>query len=183
MGNIKPKELNSIGYTDNIAKSIAIETIHKHCKHSSKEEIISVLQNIIRYPDKYKTHQIWGKLAEIVSPFKVEQLSYELREENIPYRIFGEENIDELARQQMTTAMKLPVTVAGALMPDGCAGYGLPIGGVLATTDDIVIPYAVGKDIACRMCLTILDVEADFIYKNHDNNFLINFKNGKTANR
>ena len=168
MGNIKPKELNSIGYTDNIAKSIAIETIHKHCKHSSKEEIISVLQNIIRYPDKYKTHQIWGKLAEIVSPFKVEQLSYELREENIPYRIFGEENIDELARQQMTTAMKLPVTVAGALMPDGCAGYGLPIGGVLATTDDIVIPYAVGKDIACRMCLTILDVEADFIYKNHD---------------
>ena len=53
-------------------------------------------------------------------------------------------------------------------MPDGCAGYGLPIGGVLATTDDVVIPYAIGKDIACSMCLTILDANASFLVKNHD---------------
>ena len=53
-------------------------------------------------------------------------------------------------------------------MPDGCAGYGLPIGGVLATTDDVVIPYAVGKDIGCRMSLTILDAEADFLEKHQD---------------
>lgn len=59
--------------------------------------------------------------------------------------------------------MRLPITLSGALMPDGCAGYGLPIGGVLATTDDVVIPYAVGKDIACRMSLTILDAGVDFI--------------------
>jgi tRNA-splicing ligase RtcB (3'-phosphate/5'-hydroxy nucleic acid ligase) len=36
-------------------------------------------------------------------------------------------------------------------------GYGLPIGGVLAT-DNAVIPYAVGVDIACRMKLTVLDL-------------------------
>ena len=53
-------------------------------------------------------------------------------------------------------------------MPDGCVGYGLPIGGVLATTDDVVIPYAVGKDIGCRMNLTILDAEADYLEKYHD---------------
>lgn len=53
-------------------------------------------------------------------------------------------------------------------MPDGCAGYGLPIGGVLATTDDVVIPYAVGKDIGCRMSLTILDAGVDFFEKHHD---------------
>jgi tRNA-splicing ligase RtcB (3'-phosphate/5'-hydroxy nucleic acid ligase) len=35
-------------------------------------------------------------------------------------------------------------------------GYGLPIGGVLAT-DNAVIPYAVGVDIACRMKLTVYD--------------------------
>ncbi len=34
---------------------------------------------------------------------------------------------------QMYQAAKLPVSVAGALMPDAHAGYGLPIGGVLAT--------------------------------------------------
>lgn len=38
-------------------------------------------------------------------------------------------------------------------------GYGLPIGGVLAT-DNAVIPYAVGVDIACRMRLTVLDMPA-----------------------
>jgi tRNA-splicing ligase RtcB len=42
-------------------------------------------------------------------------------------------------------------------MPDAHVGYGLPIGGVLAT-DNAVIPYAVGVDIACRMKLTVLDL-------------------------
>ncbi len=42
-------------------------------------------------------------------------------------------------------------------MPDAHVGYGLPIGGVLAT-DNAVIPYAVGVDIACRMKLSVLDL-------------------------
>jgi tRNA-splicing ligase RtcB (3'-phosphate/5'-hydroxy nucleic acid ligase) len=49
------------------------------------------------------------------------------------------------------------VSVAGALMPDAHVGYGLPIGGVLAT-ENAVIPYAVGVDIACRMKMTVLDI-------------------------
>jgi tRNA-splicing ligase RtcB (3'-phosphate/5'-hydroxy nucleic acid ligase) len=47
--------------------------------------------------------------------------------------------------------------VAGALMPDAHVGYGLPIGGVLAT-ENAVIPYAVGVDIACRMKMPALDI-------------------------
>lgn len=39
-----------------------------------------------------------------------------------------------------------------ALMPDCHQGYGMPIGGVLATTD-VVIPNAVGVDIGCGMCV------------------------------
>jgi tRNA-splicing ligase RtcB len=42
-------------------------------------------------------------------------------------------------------------------MPDAHVGYGLPIGGVLAT-ENTVIPYAVGVDIACRMKMTALDL-------------------------
>ena len=53
--------------------------------------------------------------------------------------------------------MRLPISVAGALMPDAHVGYGLPIGGVLAT-ENVVIPYAVGVDIACRMRLSIFPV-------------------------
>ena len=55
--------------------------------------------------------------------------------------------------------MRLPVAVRGALMPDAHVGYGLPIGGVLAT-ENAVIPYAVGVDIACRMKLTVFDLPA-----------------------
>jgi hypothetical protein len=43
-------------------------------------------------------------------------------------------------------------------MPDAHQGYGLPIGGVLAT-ENAVIPYAVGVDIACRMRMSIFGVE------------------------
>ena len=75
---------------------------------------------------------------------------------DIPYRQWGS-NLDTESVQQMQRACALPVAVAGALMPDAHVGYGLPIGGVLAT-DNAVIPYAVGVDIACRMKLSVLDL-------------------------
>jgi tRNA-splicing ligase RtcB len=73
-----------------------------------------------------------------------------------PYRIWGE-GLEPDALRQMANACRLPVAVAGALMPDAHVGYGLPIGGVLATKN-AVIPYAVGVDIACRMKLSVLDL-------------------------
>ena len=73
-----------------------------------------------------------------------------------PWRQWGE-GLEPEAVQQMARACQLPVAVAGALMPDAHVGYGLPIGGVLAT-DNAVVPYAVGVDIACRMKLTVLDL-------------------------
>src|SRR6266446_6387097 len=75
---------------------------------------------------------------------------------NAPYRIWGT-NLEPEAVQQLKNACNLPVAVSGALMPDAHVGYGLPIGGVLATRD-AVIPYAVSVDIACRMKLTVLDL-------------------------
>src|SRR5690349_14164816 len=73
-----------------------------------------------------------------------------------PYRNWGS-GLEPDAVQQMKNACQLPVAVSGALMPDAHVGYGLPIGGVLATRD-AVIPYAVGVDIACRMKLSVLDL-------------------------
>jgi tRNA-splicing ligase RtcB len=78
------------------------------------------------------------------------------RAEPVKYRQWGE-GLDHEAIMQMEKACLLPVSVAGALMPDAHVGYGLPIGGVLAT-ENTVIPYAVGVDIACRMKLTVLDI-------------------------
>ena len=72
------------------------------------------------------------------------------------WRQWGE-GLDPEAINQLGRACQLPVAVAGALMPDAHVGYGLPIGGVLAT-ELAVIAYAVGVDIACRMKLTVLDL-------------------------
>jgi tRNA-splicing ligase RtcB len=168
MGNIKPKELSKLGYTDNVARSLVIELVAKHCKHNSQEEIINLLQGIRLHPEQYKKDCTWGRLAEVLSPTKTNVATYEINDTPIPYYIYGEDGIDELSKKQMEVAMRLPVTFAGALMPDGCAGYGLPIGGVLATTDNVIIPYAVGKDIGCRMSLTILDADAGYLEKFHD---------------
>ena len=78
------------------------------------------------------------------------------RTRSVKYHQWGE-GLDREAVMQMERACLLPVSVAGALMPDAHVGYGLPIGGVLAT-ENVVIPYAVGVDIACRMKMTVLDI-------------------------
>ena len=86
--------------------------------------------------------------------------------EPIAYQTWGT-NIDEGAHQQMKDACRIPAAVGAALMPDAHIGYGLPIGGVLAT-QDVVIPYAVGVDIACRMKISILDMPVETLEKRFD---------------
>ena len=78
------------------------------------------------------------------------------QERHAPYRQWGRD-LEPEAVQQLVNACRLPISVRGALMPDAHRGYGLPIGGVLATRN-AVIPYAVGVDIACRVKLTVLDL-------------------------
>lgn len=78
---------------------------------------------------------------------------------SVGYQTWGEE-IEASAHAQIEQACRIPYARGGALMPDAHLGYGLPIGGVLAT-EDVVIPYAVGVDIACRMKLSILDMPVE----------------------
>ena len=87
---------------------------------------------------------------------------HRLRDEPRPYGVWGPDLIEPGATAQMEGAMRLPVSVGGALMPDAHLGYGLPVGGVLAT-EGVVIPWAVGVDIACRMRLSVYDVAPDLI--------------------
>lgn len=138
---IRLKDLSKLGYRDNVARSLAVAIVGKHCKHQSKEQIIKTLSDVLENPDTYKENETWGKLAEHLSPTLIEKkfTAYDLLEEPLPYKTYGGKFIETLAKQQMNLAMRLPVSVAGALMPDAHAGYGLPIGGVLAT-DNAVIP-------------------------------------------
>jgi tRNA-splicing ligase RtcB len=70
--------------------------------------------------------------------------------ERIPIKLWTDD-IDAAALQQAKNLANLPFAFRWvAVMPDVHVGYGMPIGGVLAT-DGMIIPNAVGVDIGCGM--------------------------------
>jgi tRNA-splicing ligase RtcB len=161
MGKLKisGKELRAIGYPEGPVISVAINIMEKNYKHSGKEEVMNILKNVLESPVEYSGDAILAVIAKLLMP-KDEKDSdvITLNEKGIVFNVFGSEQIEESAMHQMHQAAKLPVSVAGALMPDAHSGYGLPIGGVLAT-ENAVIPYGVGVDIGCRMCLSVFDID------------------------
>lgn len=71
--------------------------------------------------------------------------------EKLPIKLWLND-LEEGAMQQAKDLANLPVAFKHiAIMPDSHQGYGMPIGGILATKDAI-IPNAVGVDIGCGMC-------------------------------
>lgn len=62
------------------------------------------------------------------------------------------DDIEEGALAQAKNLANLPfISKHVAIMPDAHQGYGMPIGGVIAT-QDVIIPNAVGVDIGCGVC-------------------------------
>ncbi|MEM6814939.1 MAG: RtcB family protein [Bacteroidota bacterium] len=162
MGNkLRGKDLIKLGFPKNNSINIALGQINRYRKREKKERILEEAKEVLQNPEKFQGNAIWGKVAEgLLKP--VELKLHKLRNTRAPFSIYGENEIDEQAKYQLYDALKLPVAVAGALMPDAHSGYGLPIGGVLAT-DNAVIPYGVGVDIGCRMCLTVYPIKASYL--------------------
>ncbi len=72
-----------------------------------------------------------------------------IQEGGLPIKIWAEE-VEDGALQQAINLSKLPFAFKHiALMPDVHQGYGMPIGGILATLEEMIIPNAVGVDIGC----------------------------------
>lgn len=156
---LEGKELRAVGFPEGPVISVAKQVMEKHYKHRTKDEVFSVLKEILESPQDYTADEILGPIAKQLLPKEVaEGAEISLNQTGIPFNVFGQEHIEEGAMHQMYQAAKLPISVAGALMPDAHSGYGLPIGGVLAT-DNAVIPYGVGVDIGCRMCLSVFDID------------------------
>ncbi len=161
MGKLKltGKELRSIGYPEGPVISIAINVMEKNHKSLPKKDALEILSSILQSPNQYAHDGLLGKIAEALIPKpKTSVDEIPLNENGVPFNVFGAEAIESGALDQMRNAARLPIAIAGALMPDAHAGYGLPIGGVLAT-ENAVIPYGVGVDIGCRMCLSIFDID------------------------
>jgi tRNA-splicing ligase RtcB len=150
------KEIRALGYPEGRAIGAAVRTMEAHYKGKSKKMKLDVLKQVFQYPHNYVKDEVLGTIARELIAQTERSEERTLNPQRKEYSIYGEQHIEPGAKHQMEVAMKLPVTVAGALMPDAHQGYGLPIGGVLATKN-AVIPYGVGVDIGCRMCLTLYD--------------------------
>ncbi|HEX8278793.1 MAG TPA: RtcB family protein, partial [Segetibacter sp.] len=165
MGKLKlsGKDLRAIGYPESPVISLAMDIMEKNYKRNSKEYALGLLKSVLVKTHEYAEDEILGRIAQALIEREQKAAAkaasaFELKPEGVPYNIFGAEFIEEGALTQMNNAVRLPISVSGALMPDAHQGYGLPIGGVLAT-ENAVIPYGVGVDIGCRMCLSVFDID------------------------
>lgn len=177
MGNLKTKDLSKIGYHNDQLRSLVIGVAGKNFKHHSKQQLLDLLVDIMARPEAFIADELTRQIAEkVIGKVNVPLFtSHVLRTEPVPCKTYGGKGIEASAKQQMELANLLPVSVQGALMPDAHMGFGLPIGGVLAT-DNAVIPYAVGMDIGCRMALSIIG-ETDGFIKRFDYQVKLALKN------
>ncbi|MBO4313788.1 MAG: RtcB family protein, partial [Desulfovibrio sp.] len=166
---ITSKELNALGIpNDKRVMPLAMRLVNVALSQGADSAVMrSKLESMCKSPAGMAEDPVLGELAAALNSLFPNGLAYAARDEPAPWKQWGNVSVEEEAIQQMVNACSLPVAVRGALMPDAHVGYGLPIGGVLATKD-AVIPYAVGKDIACRMRLTVLDMPLAALIERHD---------------
>jgi tRNA-splicing ligase RtcB len=153
---MKTRDLVAIGVPAPCAETAKQILQKARAAKESMQPVLDDLKRVAASPHAFIGDERYGKLAEQLVAHAADTSRFRPRVADAPYRIWGN-NFEPDALRQMSNACKLPVAVSGALMPDAHVGYGLPIGGVLAT-HEAVIPYAVGVDIACRMKMTVLDL-------------------------
>lgn len=165
---INGKDLLAAGYAEGKILGLALGLLENNFQELDAATVINLFKDVKNNPEAFLDDPVMEELATKM----IEEASapaddtITLKADAAAYAVYGEEHIDKGARDQMNIAMSLPVAVAGALMPDAHQGYGLPIGGVLATKG-AVIPYGVGVDIGCRMALSIFDIPGDHFNEHH----------------
>jgi|SRR5687768_6913794 len=163
---IKGQDLKHLGYKEGKILGMALDVAGR-LRKVKKDEALILLKKVKDYPESFLDDPEMKVLAQaMIEEARTPVVTtIPLRSDLPPYSIYGAGFIEEGARSQMEIAMRLPITIVGALMPDAHQGYGLPIGGVLAT-ENVVIPYGVGVDIGCRMALTVFDIPETEFEKN-----------------
>ena len=151
------RQLEKIGIPA-FAVKMAIQAVQQLAKRPDieRKSIPRRLQQVAESPQLFLGDPVLDSLAKELLDHSQ---SAPVLQKQVPYRTWGT-LIDPEVFHQMNNACQIPDVVSAALMPDAHVGYGLPIGGVLATAGSIV-PYAVGVDIACRMKLSVLDLPVE----------------------
>ena len=90
--------------------------------------------------------------------------------QKLPIKLWfeNESDLESGAWEQVKNLANYPFAFKHiAIMPDAHQGYGMPIGGVMAT-QDVIVPNAVGVDIGCGMCAvrtTLKEMDTDTLKK------------------
>jgi tRNA-splicing ligase RtcB len=167
--HITGKDLIKLGFPEGKIIALAMGIINGHTfKKKSAAVKLEILAKVLANPQAFEKDLDLQKIARALQPTATESKNAFLMDQYVPYTIFGAEQIEEQAIRQIELASRLPIAVAAALMPDAHYGYGLPIGGVLAT-NQAVIPYGVGVDIGCRMCLSVFDMPENYLERHREN--------------
>jgi tRNA-splicing ligase RtcB len=165
MTKIRGDELIAIGLTPGPVFGVALNALPQAVKRLGREQALAELAATIAHPAAHTSHTYFDSVAKRLIAIEGQAaVEFVERDEPAPFASWCVD-AEPGALAQMQNAMRIPSAVVGALMPDAHQGYGLPIGGVMAT-DGTVIPYAVGVDIACRMKLSVIDLPAALIDSN-----------------
>ena len=153
---IRGGDLRALGLPEGRAFGDALRVLPRAVKRLGPVGALDELAAVVADPAAHLDHPYLAAVAErLVAAADADAFSE--RAAPAPFGVWCSAE-ETGAIEQLRNAARLPNAVRGALMPDAHYGYGLPIGGILAT-DNTVIPYAVGVDIACRMRLTVLDLD------------------------
>src|SRR5262249_14955977 len=141
---MKTRDLVAMGIPAGICAETAKQILQQaRTAKRGMDAVTGHLKRVVESPAAFVDDRVYGTLARQLLDHAAAAGTFRPTLGNAPYRVWGRDDIEPDALRQLQNACKLPVAVSAALMPDAHVGYGLPIGGVLATTE-AVIPYAVG---------------------------------------
>src|SRR5258707_10566329 len=98
------KDLSVIRFPSDVARSLGLNIMNRHVKHTSNEDKLKLIAHVLEQPELYVNHATLGILAlKLVAkstgdkPYTV----YKLEDEPKHFDVFGNKHIEISAVQQM----------------------------------------------------------------------------------
>ena len=117
---VRGSDLRKIGYPEGVVIRVALETLNRHFAGKSKTFKLQLMKRVFNQQNDYLNDERFRLLIRELKYKAGEFNQPVLAKATAPLTIYGAEDISATAINQMHTALKLPVSVAGAwLDPSG----------------------------------------------------------------
>src|SRR5689334_7996114 len=116
------KELLKMGFPPGPAIGAALRAVPRAQEKLTHKDVKSELKKVLDDPASHREHPYFADVARLLLEQSQQSATFVERSEPAPYRVWGGD-LDASALAQMSAAVRLPVAVSGALMPDAHVGY------------------------------------------------------------